>query len=135
MLTMLKTCTGEITGPMRPPSQMQYANYETDIVHKYGVELAGWPHNTFVLDRLGRDSLQEVVDGLLDGTIKWRRLSNKELKSRIDAWKVEQGNQEQTKKPNKRVRLSDEEVHSSINNGEASTTALEQCLDNETSAA
>lgn len=120
---------------MRPPSQLQYANYETDIVHKYGVELAGWPHNTFVLDRLGREPLQEVVDGLLRGTIKWTRLSDKELKSRIDAWKAKQGNQEQTKKPKKRVRLSDEEVHSDINNDEPSTTASEQCLDKETSAA
>lgn len=55
---------------MRSPSQMQYAKYETDIVHKYGVELAGWPHDTFVLDRLSRESLQEVVDGLVDKAVR-----------------------------------------------------------------
>ena len=67
---------------------MQYARYETDIVHKYGVELSGWPQDSFALDRFSRDSLQDIVNGLRCGSIKWTKLTEEDLNARINTYKA-----------------------------------------------
>jgi len=131
----------------KPHIKMQYVRYETDIVHKYGVELSGWPLDTFALDRVSRESLQNVVNGLANDSIKWTKLSDEELNARIDAWKAKQGNEEKTKKTKKTKKSkkskkrarplsdeSDEEVDNNIDDEEA-PTASEQCLDKEALAA
>lgn len=77
---------------------MQYQNYETEIVHKYGVELTNWPLDTYALDRVSREVLYSIVDGLMNDTIVWRRLSDSELSARIDAWKAKEKANENTVK-------------------------------------
>lgn len=133
---------------MKANLEMSYTKYETDIVHKYGVELASWPLPTFEIDSVSRERLQDVVDGLLDGTIKWTRLSDAELNARIDAWNAKRRKQDKQSKKNKqskkdktkkrkRARVASEEVHSDSDDEAASaseqsartTSVLDQSTD------
>ncbi|KAJ7737602.1 hypothetical protein DFH07DRAFT_779285 [Mycena maculata] len=52
---------------------MEYVNYRADIVHKLGVELAGWPSQiTFASPiKLSADQAREIRDGLKSGAIHW----------------------------------------------------------------
>ena len=77
---------GNIT--LKPDIEMHYAHYETDIVHKYGVELSDWPLDNFALDRFSRDSLQDIVNGLRCGSIKWTKLTEEDLNARINTYKA-----------------------------------------------
>lgn len=70
---------------------MSYANYEPGIVHKYGVELVGWPLPALTLHCYGRKQLQAVVDGLVEGSIRWVRLAEEERLARVQAWTARGG--------------------------------------------
>ncbi|KAJ7724934.1 hypothetical protein DFH07DRAFT_971051 [Mycena maculata] len=56
---------------------MEYVNYRSDIVHKLGVELAGWPSKiTFASPiKLSADQAREIRDGLRSGAIHWVALT------------------------------------------------------------
>ncbi|KAJ7728832.1 hypothetical protein DFH07DRAFT_782120 [Mycena maculata] len=56
---------------------MEYVNYRADIVHKLGVELAGWPSKiTFASPiKLSADQAREIRDGLKSGAIHWVALT------------------------------------------------------------
>lgn len=84
----VSTSSGEFT--MNTNIEMSYANYETGIVHKYGIELSGWPLPTFALDRVSLRPLQGVVDGLMNGSIRWVKLSDEQLAARIQDWKAKE---------------------------------------------
>lgn len=71
--------------------EMSYANYEPGIVHKYGVELVGWPLPALTLHCYGRKQLQAVVDGLVEGSIRWVRLAEEERLARVEAWTARGG--------------------------------------------
>lgn len=71
--------------------EMSYANYEPGIVHKYGVELVGWPLPALTLHCYGRKQLQAVVDGLVEGSIRWVRLAEEERVARVQAWTARGG--------------------------------------------
>ncbi|KAJ7766398.1 hypothetical protein DFH07DRAFT_769935 [Mycena maculata] len=52
---------------------MDYVNYKVDIMHKFGVELAGWPSD-IPFERpvkLTADQGREICDGLRSGAIRW----------------------------------------------------------------
>lgn len=122
---------------------MQYQNYETEIVHKYGVELTNWPLDTYALDRVSREVLYSIVDGLMNDTIVWRRLSDSELSARIDAWKAKEkanentvkaktsnkgSKKDKTRRGRKRARVSAEEVPSDADD-DATPVSSEQSAD------
>jgi hypothetical protein len=69
--------------------QMQYEHYETQIVHKHGIELVGWTAEKFVqpgnLSSL-IEGLQELRDALQNGSCRWRKLTSLEKKARIDEY-------------------------------------------------
>lgn len=82
---------------------MQYTNYETSIVHRYGVELVGWPLAKFSLDGVTGKYIDAVVDGLKSGSIRWVRLTEEQLIARIEAWKTRDKSLDAVKK--KRIRI------------------------------
>ncbi|KAJ7768085.1 hypothetical protein DFH07DRAFT_954658 [Mycena maculata] len=52
---------------------MDYVNYKVDVMHKFGVELAGWPSD-IPFERpvkLTADQGREIRDGLRSGAIRW----------------------------------------------------------------
>ena len=64
---------------------MQYINYETDIVQKYGVILEGWTHPTWANPSELSTSvppLQTLVLAIKNGTCKFRTLTKPELEQR-----------------------------------------------------
>lgn len=93
---------GEITKDVN--AEMSYLNYETNIVHRYGVELVGWPLDILSLDGVTTSKLQKVVDGMTNGSIHWVRLTEEQLIARIEAWKVRDVTQEAKKKKRTRTR-------------------------------
>ncbi|KAJ7145932.1 hypothetical protein C8R44DRAFT_863757 [Mycena epipterygia] len=52
---------------------MAWQNYKIDIVHKHGVELAGWPKKLTMVrpSRLGGQDVRLVVERLRNGTMRW----------------------------------------------------------------
>lgn len=52
---------------------MEYANYRADIIHKLGIELAGWPSKIMFASpiKLSADDAREIRDGLRSGAIHW----------------------------------------------------------------
>ncbi|KAK7046965.1 hypothetical protein R3P38DRAFT_2507494, partial [Favolaschia claudopus] len=61
--------------------EMEWANYELDIVHKLGVELAGWPTKTIPLGRpskLSADQARVIRDKLRSGAIVWVPLTREQ---------------------------------------------------------
>lgn len=61
---------------------MKWANYETDVVCKYGYEIIGWPADnpiTKSVDNLSIPVLDRIIDGFNDGTIYWEEVPQEEL--------------------------------------------------------
>lgn len=68
---------------------MRYLNhYETKVVHRYGVELVGWPLDKMLVDGLSTNNLQKIVDGMANGSIYWAKLTQGQLIARIEAWRT-----------------------------------------------
>lgn len=79
--------TGEITKDAEV--DMRYLNhYETKVVHRYGVELVGWPLDKMLVDGLSTNNLQIIVDGMANGSIYWAKLTEGQLIARIEAWRT-----------------------------------------------
>ncbi|KIL54458.1 hypothetical protein M378DRAFT_54725, partial [Amanita muscaria Koide BX008] len=65
---------------------MQYARYEEDIIHRYGVELVGWTFDKIVNPSQLSSSigpLRELHDALKGGSCKFIQLEASEVKMRI----------------------------------------------------
>lgn len=82
---------------------MRYLNhYETKVVHRYGVELVGWPLDKLLVDGLSTNNLQKIVDGMANGSIYWAKLTEGQLIARIEAWRTRDVSQDV--KVKKRIR-------------------------------
>lgn len=84
----------EITG--QPNVVMQYVNYERDIVLRFGIELIGWTHPTWINPSELSTSLpplQALLDAIKSGTCKFVRLTHGDRKVREAEYykKVEAG--------------------------------------------
>ncbi|KAJ7746225.1 hypothetical protein B0H14DRAFT_456191 [Mycena olivaceomarginata] len=53
--------------------RMSWVNYKIDIVHKYGVELAGWPTKLIMVrpSQLRGQDVRLIVERLRNGTMRW----------------------------------------------------------------
>jgi hypothetical protein len=56
---------------------MDYVNYQLEMQHKLGVELAGWPSGiTFARPvKLNAEHAHQIRDGLRNGSIHWVQVS------------------------------------------------------------
>lgn len=82
---------------------MRYLNHnETKVVHRYGVELVGWPLDKMLVDGLSTNNLQRIVDGMANGSIYWAKLTEGQLIARIEAWRTRDVTQDV--KVKKRIR-------------------------------
>jgi hypothetical protein len=96
----------EITG--NPTAMMQYANYEEDIVQRYGIELQGWTYKRFVnpselSTALG--PLRGLMDAIKNGDCKFVKLTAEERRKRKETYKAKVDSGEA--KARKRKRHSD----------------------------
>lgn len=71
--------------PPPPPPAINHFNYESNIVHRYGVEFVGQLLTILTLDGIGINNLRKVVDGLMNGTIYWVTLTEQPESSGIGA--------------------------------------------------
>lgn len=62
---------------------MEWTRYEMRIVDVYKVALAGWPENIPFTSELSSTSLDAVLAALLDGTCKWKKLSESEYDEHV----------------------------------------------------
>lgn len=109
---------------------MCYANYETGIVHKHGLELAGWPLPTFALDRISPQHLQVVVDGITDGSIRWVRLSDEQRAARVRAWRAKEDAALSAVSERKRKRVGiEDEGASRVTDDDEYRSAVRQMLE------
>ena len=70
-----------VTVTRDPNAQMQYKNFERDIVVEYGVDLVGWTHPSFKCPAKLSTSLpplQTLLDALESGACRFVRLSKPE---------------------------------------------------------
>lgn len=109
--------TVEITG--NPKAIMQYANYEVDIVQRYGIVLDGWTYENLVNPSELSTSLpplRALQSAIENGTCKFVKLTSAQAKERQEVYdaKVSSGEiiprsrkrriDAGTKKPAKRAR-------------------------------
>ncbi|KAJ6626527.1 hypothetical protein B0H10DRAFT_1998713 [Mycena sp. CBHHK59/15] len=72
-----------ITG--EPNTQMQYINYEEDLVHRYGVIIVGWMFDKLISPSdmsTSLPTLQELLNALKSGKCHFVKLTPEELKER-----------------------------------------------------
>lgn len=68
---------------------MQYANYEVDIVQRYGIVLQGWTYENLVNPSELSTSLpplRALLSAIEDGTCKFVKLTSAQAKERQDAY-------------------------------------------------
>ncbi|THG93298.1 hypothetical protein EW026_g7903 [Hermanssonia centrifuga] len=66
-------------------ANMQYLNYERDIVQKYHIKMVGWTHEKFVnVSELGNslEPLEKLWNALKNGTCKFVKISSTEVATR-----------------------------------------------------
>ncbi|KIK13499.1 hypothetical protein PISMIDRAFT_645506, partial [Pisolithus microcarpus 441] len=89
------------TNSIKGNSQMNYINYEKQIVEKLGVALHGWPIPGRVCNpsKVKRTELEKLLDALKEEKCKWVRLTPQELATRIADNKARQARGEQIYQP------------------------------------
>lgn len=96
----------EITG--NPTAMMQYANYEEDIVQRYGIVLQGWTYEKFVNPSelsTAIGPLRGLMDAINNGDCKFVKLTAEERRKRKATYKAKVDSGEV--KARKRKRRSD----------------------------
>lgn len=101
--------------PEKP--KMNYASFESQIVAKYGVDLAGWPvglqfTNPGGLARIG--DLRCLRDGLMSGDTRWVRLSDEEWNARKQAVRQQETRRPAAKRRKISVANKDNEIDGSV---------------------
>ncbi|OCB91148.1 hypothetical protein A7U60_g1630 [Sanghuangporus baumii] len=71
----------EITGIMG--ISMEWACYESRIVDKYKIALAGWPRKIPFTCELSSSTLDVVLSAILDGRCKWKKLTDHEYDKHV----------------------------------------------------
>lgn len=123
--------TGEITNDAEV--DMRYLNhYETKVVHRYGVELFGWPLDKMLVDGLSTNNLQRIVDGMANGSIYWAKLTEGQLIARIEAWRTRDVTQDV--KVKKRIRKKQKTQKALDLEEPRSVTALSVVMEESTTA-
>ncbi|KAG1880021.1 hypothetical protein F4604DRAFT_1922706 [Suillus subluteus] len=87
--------------------QMNYENYEKNIVEVYGVAINGWTYEKSVCNpgKIGRrEHLIKLSDALVKGECSWAMLSEEELSERISNNRKRQTSGEQVYKSRKAAR-------------------------------
>jgi len=89
---------------------MNYENYERDIVERHGVALVGWPDNILPVrnpSRVGgREVLQPLLGALVTKTCHWIKLTDDQLKKRIEDNHTRQSNGEAVYKPRRKPKVA-----------------------------
>lgn len=83
----MSTLTVDITG--NPKAIMQYANYEVDIVQRYGIVLEGWTYENLVNPSELSTSLpplRALFTAIENGTCKFTKLTSAQAKERQEAY-------------------------------------------------
>ena len=75
----LTLCTGAVT--QNRSAVMNYVNYDTNVIQKYGTELVGWTFSKFVspYEIHTIDDVRQLLAALRSGACHWKRLSKLEL--------------------------------------------------------
>ncbi|KAJ7736991.1 hypothetical protein DFH07DRAFT_779526 [Mycena maculata] len=78
---------------------MDYVNYRSEIMHKFGVELAGWPSDIpFGRPvKLTADEGREIRDGLRSGGIRWVVMTKSQRKELAEEMEGEGGRRRKTR--------------------------------------
>lgn len=87
---------------------MQYANYEEDIVQRYGIELQGWTYEKFVNPSelsTAIGPLRGLMDAIKNGDCKFVKLTAEERRKRKETYRAKVDSGEV--KARKRKRRSD----------------------------